>query len=259
MIELMPVCVSHNPNWVFFYRVLHNSWVKNVISNVANIALNEDDIDNENREELLLRASRTGWTFADNFTANWQEDDKAEKFVRRFIDSWIPYCRNSSGASTLQEYMSYLLGMEIRIVRLWSNTSSDWDRKAVPKMYSMENTRQLPNDYMINSDSEDPTTGAVEGYLFKSESNLNDTVPNWKTVVEDSVNGWYPTSHYDIYLDLESLPKSDVTETTAEEIIAGLFYELADVFMVLRAVVYSYKFEEIVKVSSGTTIEEIIL
>jgi hypothetical protein len=52
------------------------------------------------------------------------------------------------------------------------------------------------------------------------------------------------------------MPKSDIQEKTAEDIITGLFYELADLDMVLRAIVYSYSFTQIVKIASGSAIIE---
>lgn len=245
--------LRHNPQWVYFYRVCEFLWRDEVISKIPTIAeLDNASTDTASREDILLRASRIGWTFGDNFSANWDDDSRAERFLKRFIESWIPYCRSYAGTESLAAYMSYLLGMEIRIVQLWSNVNDEWNTKPVPKLFPTT-TSQLPEDYLIKSDEEHPFHQEVDVVDLRSESDLNNNLPGWKNIVEDPVNGWYPTSHYDVYVDLDQVPKSDLQEKTSEEIIAGLFYELADITQVLRAIVYSYSFTEIVRIASGSS------
>ena len=256
--SLMPTCLSHNPNWVYFFNVTDYLWYDYVIKNIPQLSSLdlESDLESANREDILLRASRIGWTFADNFSANWSEDDKAERFLKRFISSWIPYVRSYDGTPSLAAYISYLLGMEIRIEQLWSNAKSDWDSKPVPKMFNQDST-VLPDDYIITDGSQDPfAINREEHKNLYSITYLNNKVSGWKRIDEDPNNGWYPTSHFDLYIDLDLLPKSDIQEKTAEDIITGLFYELADLDMVLRAIVYSYSFTQIVKIASGSSIIE---
>lgn len=250
----MPYCLSHNPNWVYFYNVTDYLWKDYVIKNINGL-INTDDIESElenaTREDILLRAARIGWTFADNFSANWEADDKAERFLKRFINSWIPYVRSYDGTPSLASYMSYLLGMEIRIQQLWTNASSAWDKKPLKKLF-LQDSNELPEDYLVSADgSDDPFTGTIEVADLYTQSQLNTNFPGWQTIDVDPVNGWYPTSHFDLYVDLEQVPKSDLQEKSAEEIITGIFYELADMDMVLRAIIYSYAFTQVVKISSG--------
>lgn len=253
----MPMCLSHNPNWVYFFDVTNYLWYDYVTKNIPQLSSldSEVGIDVSTREDILLRASRIGWTFADNFSANWSEDDKAERFLKRFISSWIPYVRSYDGTPSMAAYISYLLGMEIRIEQLWSNTKSDWDGKPVYKLFNQD-TGQLPDDFMVMTDTEDPfsSVGREEHESLHTVASLTNNIPNWQCITEDPVNGWYPTSHFDLYVDLDLMPKSDVPEKTAEDIITGLFYELADLDMVLRAIVYTNSFAEIVRISSAGAI-----
>ena len=255
--RLIPICLRHNPNWVYFFKTVDVVWTDNVASHIPNLSVSgTDDLTQATREDILLRASRFGWTFADNFSANWDDDDRAERFLKRFIESWIPYCRNYSGTLSLANYMGYLLGMEIRIVQLWCNEKDEWDTKPLPKLFRMEETI-LPENYLIKSGQQDPfytTEARPESSNLRSISELNNKFQGWKTIDVDPNNGWYPTSYFDVYVDLDQVPKSDLQEKSAEEIIAGLFYELADICQVLRAVVYSYGFTQVVKIASGASI-----
>lgn len=255
--KLMPICLRHNPNWVYFFNTVDVVWTDNVAKHIPKLSLSDTlDTDNYTREDILLRASRFGWTFADNFSANWDDDERAERFLKRFIDSWIPYCRSYSGTLSLANYMGYLLGMEIRIVQLWCNEKDEWDTKPLKKLYRMEETK-LPDDYLVHEGQPDPfytTQDRPESPVLRSVSELNNKYPGWKTIDVDNNNGWFPTSYFDVYVDLDQVPKSDLQEKSAEEIIAGLFYELADVCQVLRAVVYSYGFTQVVRIASGASV-----
>lgn len=255
--KLTPICLRHNPNWVYFFKTVDLVWTDNVASHIPNLSVSgTDDLTQATREDILLRASRFGWTFADNFSANWDDDDRAERFLKRFIESWIPYCRSYSGTLNLANYMGYLLGMEIRIVQLWCNEKDEWDTKPLPQLFRMEETI-LPENYLIKSGQQDPfytTEIRPESSNLRSVSELNNKFQGWKTIDVDPDNGWYPTSYFDVYVDLDQVPKSDLQEKSAEEIIAGLFYELADICQVLRAVVYSYGFTQVVKIASGASI-----
>ena len=256
--KLTPICLRHNPNWVYFFNTVDVVWADNVVSHIPNLSISDYNSDTSSltREDILLRASRFGWTFADNFSANWEDDDRAERFLKRFIESWIPYCRSYAGTLSLASYMSYLLGMEIRIVQLWCNEKDEWDTKPLTQLFRIEET-QLPEDYLVQANAHDPfytTEERPESSNLRSVSELNNKFQGWKTIDLDPVNGWYPTSYFDVYVDLDQVPKSDLQEKSAEEIIAGLFYELADICQVLRAVVYSYGFTQIVKVASGASI-----
>lgn len=257
--KLLPQSLSHNPQWQWFYKVCNFMWDQEVTSKIPTIAQLDLDVDlTSSREDILLRASRIGWTFADNFSANWEDDERAERFLKRFIESWTPYCRSYAGTQSLAAYMSYLLGMEIRIVQLWTNAHDEWDTKPIPKLFPT-GTTQLPDDYMISNASEDPFNTEIPETDLRSLTDLNNLFPGWKRIDEDPDNGWYPTSHFDVYVDLDQVPKSDLQEKSAEEIIAGLFYELADITQVLRAIIYSYSFNQVVKIASGSSIVDRIL
>ena len=252
--KLLPVCLEHNPNWVFFYNVTDFLWKDYVTKNIPQLIETDGGINLEDsREDLLLKASRIGWTFSDNFSANWHDDDRAERFLKRFISSWVGYCRNSDGTTALQTYMGYLLGMEIRIVQLWSDARSDWDSTAMPRLYD-QGTSQLPDNYIVKAGEVDPFSEGKEEARMYSITELTSEFPDWRDIGEDPQQGWYPTSHFDIYIDLEQMPKSDLQEKSSEDIITGLFYELADLDMVLRSIIYSYNFTQVVKVASGSSV-----
>ena len=256
--KLMPLCLNHNPNWVYFVNSVDVIWQEHVATHIPKLSMTDlsGGVANASREDILLRASRFGWTFADNFSANWEDDDRAERFLKRFIESWIPYCQTYAGTLSLANYMSYLLGMELRIVQLWCNETDEWDTKPIPKLFRMTDT-ELPKDFLVKPGDVDPFYSREprpETHDLKSVAELNNRHPGWKTIDQDSKHGWYPTSFFDVYVDLDQVPKSDLQEKTAEEIIAGLFYELADICQVLRAVVYSYGFTQVVKVASGAAI-----
>lgn len=257
--ELIPESLQHNPNWVYFYRAADYIWSTNVLNKIPDISKPLDVFtEGASREDILLRASRIGWTFADNFSANWEDDDRAKRFLQRFIESWIPYCRNHAGITqALADYMGYLLGMEIRIIQLWSNDTDEWDTKPLAKLHRMDSTT-LPSNYSVNAAVQDPfyDPSYNKEFTLRSLTELNNKHPGWQTIEVDPVNGWYPTSQFDVYVDLDQVPKSDLQEKTAEEIIASLFYELADIHQVLRAIVYSYSFTQVVKIASGSAIME---
>ena len=257
--KLTPQCLKHNKNWVYFFKTVNVVWTDNVSKHIPNLSVASSiDLDTATREDILLRASRFGWTFADNFSANWEDDERAERFLKRFIESWIPYCRSYAGTLSLASYMGYLLGMEIRIVQLWSNAHDHWDTKPLRKLFRLEET-QLPEDYLVTGNDDYPFNPDLDfdtTFPLRSRSDLDNQVAGWKMLDEDPENGWYPTSHFDVYVDLVQVPKSDLQEKTAEDIITSLFYELADMNQVLRAIVYSYSFNQVVKVSSALAIKE---
>lgn len=257
--KLTPQCLRHNKNWVYFFKTVNVVWTDNVAKHIPNLSVASSmDLDSATREDILLRASRFGWTFADNFSANWEDDERAERFLKRFIESWIPYCRSYAGTLSFASYMGYLLGMEIRIVQLWSNAHDHWDTKPMHKLFRLEET-QLPDDYLVTGNADYPFNPDLEfdaTFPLRSRSDLDNQVAGWKTVDQDPENGWYPTSHFDVYVDLVQVPTSDLQEKTAEDIITSLFYELADMNQVLRAIVYSYSFNQVVKVSSALAIKE---
>jgi hypothetical protein len=231
-------------------KVVDNLWgleVNKPIVELLNARM--PDIQSLDRTDLLRFARFIGWSFQDSFSADWNTNPKAEKFVRNFIESWSEFCRNGKNTANFVPYMAYLLDLPLQIHVMWAKATE------TPYDGAPDDPFGLSGTYDVAQGQINPTLSTVSYGTLVRFSDLDGYEPGWQSILDDPVNGWYPTSHVELEYLYADIPAASLPDTLAEETVAALFYTIAPIQLVLKSVSVRYDIETSIFISSGAFTE----
>lgn len=238
-LKWLPPALANNPVWVAFGTAVERVWYEELDKPTLELLnLHLLDLANVGREDLLKTAYELGWTFTDSFTADWENNPVAENFVRQFVKTWAEFC-TTKGDSSFIDYMSMLLQLPVTLHVLWTN-AKDSSFDGVEQDYTNLSAANLP--------------AISYGTLLRPDA-IADLDPNWKTIIEDPVSGWYPTTHVEIEYDSEAVALSLVNGSPPNGTIRNIFNVVAPAEYVLQNVIsiYDSSGDDAAKVLISTT------
>lgn len=242
--SLLPPAFQDNPMWLQMAKVFDDFWGKNVNQYIVDLLnVRNPDVKQMDRNEFLRMAKFLGWSFNDSFGADWESNPKAEAFIRTFVATWSEFCRQGKESPHFVQYMSLLLGLPITMSVMWSKVHTSYDDGGCEDGFLLPNT--APPVY--------PTVSYDTLVRFE---NLDTYEPGWQSIIDDPVNGWYPTTHVEIEYTSIDMLASAIPGVQPEELVSSLFYAIAPIQLVLKNISVTFSIETEIHINLGFFTEE---